>query len=533
MERLETIASTIDEILKASFAPDRPGAACIVRSRGRTIYRDAIGLADAELGVPLAPDMKFRIGSITKQFTAVAILMLAEDGALSLSDPIDRHVAYPTSGKTVTIEHLLTHTSGIPSYTDLEEWLSMWRKDMTPAEILDLTRDRPLCFEPGSDFRYNNTGYILLGAIIEKASGMPYARFVEERIFKPALMGGASYDRTDAIVPGRVRGYEQTADGFSNAPYLSMTQPYAAGALMMSVDDFAAWHEALLSGKLVGKESLARAFEPYRTADGESTAYGFGWGIGEFGGKKAIEHGGGVNGFLSNGIYVPEEDLLVAVFCNCAGPDFDPVAPSVRIARAVLGIEETAHPDAAFDARALEELPGVYELADGQLRVISREGDRLFSKRSGGTRLALIPLSASEYAFVDAEGRLAFERNPDGTIKHVAMYPRLGRREVFVRTDKEAPADRVAIEVPAEALARVAGAYELMPGFVMELRLEGDALVAVVPGQPTLRVYPESERDYFVREVDAQLRFEFGSDGAASALTMTQGPMTLKGARVR
>src|SRR4030065_800932 len=190
----EDLAKKIDAVISEVYKPDQPGAAIIVQKDGKTVFRRGYGRADVELGCPIAPDMVFRLGSITKQFTAVSILMLAQEGKLGLQDEITKFLPdYPTQGRKITVEHLLTHTSGIQSYTDMPERLPLWRKDFTLKEIIDLFKDKPMQFEPGESWAYNNSGYILLGAIIEKVSGKTYEGFLEANLFKPLGMKRSYY----------------------------------------------------------------------------------------------------------------------------------------------------------------------------------------------------------------------------------------------------------------------------------------------------------------------------------------------------
>ena len=267
MEQSE--AGAIDQLLSGTFKPGEPGAAVIVTRKGQTLFRKGYGMADLELQVPIEPDMVFRLGSVTKQFTAVAILMLEEQGKLSVSDPITKFLPdYPTQGHTITVEHLLTHTSGIRSYTEMPEWLPQWRKDFTLNELIDFFKNQPMDFAPDEKWLYDNSGYILLGAIIEKASGQSYEDFIRTKIFEPLGMKHSCYDHTERIIPKRVKGYERTSSGFQNAPYLSMTQPYAAGSLASSVDDLALWNSALWSNKLLKPESLAKAHKAHVLKDG-------------------------------------------------------------------------------------------------------------------------------------------------------------------------------------------------------------------------------------------------------------------------
>ncbi|MEO8360919.1 MAG: serine hydrolase domain-containing protein, partial [Vicinamibacteria bacterium] len=227
-------AAAFESAMKGLYPADKPGATVIVVKDGKTVFRQAYGMADLELGVPMKPEMVLRLGSITKQFTATAILMLAEEGKLSLQDPIEKYLpGYPTHDKVITIEHLLTHTSGIQSYTAIPGWMtSRIIVPMKPLELIDGFKNAPMTFDPGEKYLYNNSGFILLGAIIEKVSGMPYAEFVEGRIFKPLGMTSSYYGDTERIIKNRVPGYTDDDQVVKNMAYLSMTQPYSAGSLL-------------------------------------------------------------------------------------------------------------------------------------------------------------------------------------------------------------------------------------------------------------------------------------------------------------
>ena len=277
----QDLASRIDAIM-APFASDQPGAAVIVVKDGRVLFRKAYGLANLETQTPMQPEMVFEIGSITKQFTSTAILMLAEQGKLALADDVRKYVPeLPDKGALITIEHLLTHTSGIKDYTEDPKWPALWRQDLTPAQVLDLVKDAPLDFPPGTKWRYDNTGYTLLGMILEKASGIAYAEFIRTNIFEPLGMTHSLYGSFSAIIPNRAAGYTKGEKGaWENAPYLSMAQPYAGGSLMSNVDDLVTWDAAVSAGKLLSAASWAKAFTGYRLTTGEDTRYGFGWQLG-------------------------------------------------------------------------------------------------------------------------------------------------------------------------------------------------------------------------------------------------------------
>ncbi|MGH8598969.1 MAG: serine hydrolase, partial [Gammaproteobacteria bacterium] len=312
-----SLTAAIDEMLAKEFKANEPGAAAIVVKDGKVVFRKGYGMANLELGVAIEPDMIFRIGSVTKQFTAVATLMLAEQGKLSLTDEITKFLPdYPTQGRKITIEHLLTHTSGIVSYTGLPEWRPQMRKDVTLDEMIAVFKDKPMEFAPGERWNYNNSGYVLLGAVIEKASGMKYADFVEKNIFAPLGMKRSFYDSTSRIIPRRAAGYSKGKDGYVNAEYLSMSWPHAAGSLISTVDDLALWDAALYTDKIVKQESLKRAWKAFPLNDGRPAKYGYGWGLSTMEGHPAIGHGGGINGFTCDALRLPDDRVYVAILTN-------------------------------------------------------------------------------------------------------------------------------------------------------------------------------------------------------------------------
>jgi len=530
----DALAAKIDAVMAAVYKPGQPGAAVIVQKEGRTIVRKGYGMADLELGVPIAPDMVFRLGSITKQFTAVSILLLAQDGKLGLQDEITKFLPdYPTQGRRITVEHLLTHTSGIQSYTDLAEWLPLWRKDLSVRELIDLFKDKPMQFEPGQSWAYNNSGYILLGAIIEKVSGKTYEEFVNERIFKPLGMTSSYYGSAERIIPRRIPGYQAGKGGFVNAPYLSMTQPYAAGSLLSTVDDLAVWSEAVFGDKLVRKEWLDKAFTPYKLANGESTGYGYGWFIADFAGHRSIEHGGGINGFTSYEMTFPENRIFIAILTNSAIPGRAPEPVAVKIAWLALGIPEPARTVAKVAAADLDAAAGVYVNDRKDEYYFSRAGEKLFAQRKGGAKNELYPASASEFFLKDNPARYLFTRDAGGRVTGLRIKTRIGPDQVFVKTDKPLPGERKAAAVDPRLYDRLTGDYELAPGFIITILRRGDRLFSQATGQPEVELFPESETRFFLKVVDAQVDFSLDASGRVTALVLHQGGQDLPGKKIK
>ncbi len=312
-----------------------------IAANGETLLNKGYGLADIEQDVPATDDTVYRIGSITKQFTAAAMMRLVESGQIDLHAPIGPYVDFPTGDHTVTVEQLLWHTSGIPSYTGLGE---RWRKtvplDVEHTELLGLVLEEPFDFAPGAEYRYNNTGYYLLGMIVENITGGSYADYVERELAAPLRLSRTHYCDEKRILPGRAEGYELVDGALVNDDPISMTQPFAAGALCSTVGDLLRWQSALASGEVVSMESYARMTSDGLLSDGDPIGYGYGLGLGDLEGHAVVRHGGGINGFATMLVYFPEDDVQITVLTNTPAPVAGPLTE--KIARHMLDLEPAA-----------------------------------------------------------------------------------------------------------------------------------------------------------------------------------------------
>jgi D-alanyl-D-alanine carboxypeptidase len=526
----DPLAQTLDAMLSKLYPADAPGAAVIAVRDGETLLRKGYGMADLELGVALQPDMVFRIGSMTKQFTAVAVLMLAEEGKLAVSDPITKLLPdYPTGGKTITIEQLLTHTSGIKSYTDMPDFLANMRKDYTVAALIDHFKSEPPDFAPGERYQYDNSGYFLLGAIIEKASGTSYEAFLKQRIFDVVGMTQTSLDSSSRVIPRRARGYQKEGDVWKNADWISMTQPYAAGAIVSTVDDLAKWDAALYTGKLLRAETLRQAMTPHTLASGKPIEYGYGWQPGQWQGFTVIQHGGGINGFVSMGVRVPERKVYVAVLSNRIADPF-PFPVAQRIASYLVG--KPWLPKRVEVAQAtLAGYVGVYAAEPKDTWTVTTENGRLYTQPGGGQKGEALPMSESEFFYEGSLDRLGFERDAEGKVVALVRQGFGGAPVRFART-AEAPKVRKEVPLTAAQLERCVGRYELMPGFVLAVTRDGQRLFSQATGQPSVEIFPESETEFFLKVVDAQLSFEIDGAGPAKGLVLHQGGRDLAAKRL-
>ena len=426
-------AAQIEAAVGQYYKPDEPGAVVLVAQNGKTIFRKAYGLADVAKGTPMTPDMQLRVGSITKQFTSTAILMLVDEGKIGLDDDITRFLPdYPTGGQRITIAQLLNHTSGIASFTGKPGYVQHMQEDIPVGAMIDSFKNDPRDFAPGTRFKYNNSGYYLLGAIIEKVSGQPYAAFLEQRIFQPLGMHDTAYDGKEHGKAIRAAGHTRGPAGFGPGTAISMTQPFAAGALVSTVDDLARWDAAVTSGKLLKPATWQRAFARTPLADGTLSDYGYGWANGAVRGVPTIEHGGSINGFNAYALRVPSAHVYVAVLRNTDGGTADTATVAKVAAAQAIGKPYPQRTAVTLDARALDAYAGVYKIDEKSARTIRRDGDRLSMQRTNRPPVMLTPFSSTGFFIPGEVDWIEFTRNGEGAVVALTVQ-RDGKPEVNPR----------------------------------------------------------------------------------------------------
>jgi CubicO group peptidase (beta-lactamase class C family) len=412
-----------EEFMDACVKIDHFNGSVLVAQSGETIFSKGYGLANAELGIPNTPQTKFRIGSITKQFTAMAILILNEQGKLKLDDPVGKFVAAaPKTWEKVTIHHLLTHTSGVHSYTSDPSYGKSMTHPETVKSMIARFKDRPLDFAPGTKFSYSNSGYFLLGAVIEKTAGKSYEAFLKEAIFDPLGLKDSGYDHPKTVLPHRASGYTRADAGLEHASYLDMGQPYAAGSLYSTVEDLARWDQALADGKLIGKDSYAKMFTPVKEH------YAYGLNVETRSGKKEISHGGGINGFVSFNSWYPDQKVCVVVLSNVL--PLNPGKVANGLAAIALGIPydlPKEHKVAKVDPKIYDAYAGRYKLGAEMQLTISREGDRLMVQPTSQPKREVFPESETEFFLKVADVQFKFVKDGSGKVTHVVV--RQGTRE--------------------------------------------------------------------------------------------------------
>ncbi|MGS2721096.1 serine hydrolase [Paraglaciecola aestuariivivens] len=508
-----------DRLMNELVEDNGPGAAALVVKNGQVLYRKALGKANLELNLDLQPDNVFRIGSITKQFTAVAILKLAEQGKLDLNADITRYIKdYPTGGHTITVQQLLNHTSGIKSYTSMASWDAEARKkQLTPLQLIELFKHEPLEFAPGEQFKYNNSGYVLLGYIIELVSGESYPDYIKNHIFKPLNMHNSYYGSNAQIIKNRASGYEKDEQRLKNADYLSMTQPYAAGSLLSTVDDIHTWYQAVMTDKVITAKSRSLAHQMGQLNNGKSIDYGLGWFIGNIQGSKAIEHGGGINGFLSASIYLPEEKVFVAILSNC-----NCIAPGTTASKmAAIAIDKPYEWEKiVLSDSELKSYQGVYERTADDLRTFTFEDGQLYSLRSGGARFKIHPFGKDQFFFEDGIVSLEFNRNKKGKLISVSLKS-TKQDQVWVKTDKPIPSFS-SIDLDPKVFATFVGSYELAPKFHIKIFSENNKMFAQATGQKQAELIALSANQLMLKNSDIKMTFNHNQSGDIESLTLHQ-----------
>ncbi len=354
----------MDEVVQ-SYVRDKTFMGTVLVARGGdVILSKGYGSANLEWNIPNTPVTKFRLGSLTKQFTAASILLLAERGQLTLEDPIRKYMPdAPAAWDTITIFNLLTHTSGIPNFTALPEYKSLQLIEAPVAKTIATVRDKPLDFAPGEKMSYSNSGYLVLGYVIEHVTGASYGQFVTDNIFTPLGMKDSGYDSNTAIIPRRAAGYMPSAAGPVNAGFIHMSIPHAAGALYSTTEDLLRWEQGLFGGKLMSAASLAKMTTPFKND------YAFGLTVRTASGRKVIQHAGGIDGFNTFLAYYPDTKVTIAVLANINGQAPGQIAAKLGDLAHGTTVQPTSErKEIPLPVATLSKSVGTYERRPGHVR---------------------------------------------------------------------------------------------------------------------------------------------------------------------
>ena len=546
-------AAKIDELVRKYQEYGQFNGSILVAENGRVIYKKGHGYANMEWKIPNEPDTKFRIGSVTKQFTAALILQLVEQGKIKLDATIPDYLPYyrKDTGSRVTIHHLLNHTSGIPSYTGQPGFFrDVSRNSFKPEEFVKKYSSGDLEFEPGSKFVYNNSAYFILGAIIETVTGKPYEQVVRENIFEPLGMKNSGYDNSGVLLEKRASGYSKSPAGYVNAAYLDMSIPYAAGSLYSTVEDLYLWDQAMYGDKIISAKSKELMFKP------GLEKYGYGVFMDELKlsdkttAVATIEHNGGINGFNSDFIRMVEDKHLIVILDNVGlgrfqrpltigianilhGQSYDmPKRSSGEFMTAA--IAKVGLADAIKQYRDLKaQKAAEYNFSESELNDVGyqlmRTGKLKDAIEIFKLNVETHPTESNPYdslgeAYAEAGDkdlalknyRKALELNPKST-SAAAAIKRL-----------ESPA----VSLDDKQLDAFVGRYELRPNFVLTITKQNGGLFGQATGQPGFDLVPSSPTRFFVKQIGAEIEFKTDADNKATGLVLHQGGREMPGKRL-
>jgi len=506
-------ADLADRFLRSRVKGKSPGLAVLVARDGKILFEKGYGYACLAHEVPVTPSTKFRIGSITKQFTATAVLRLQEDGKLSVRDKLAKFIPDYPRGDEVTIEHLLTHTSGIHSYTSKPGFFETVTVPITPEKLIESFRNDAYDFDPGEQWLYNNSGYFLLGHIIAKVSGRSYGEFLRDQLFEPLGMRATGVHDSRAILAHEATGYSYEKGKFKKALNWDMSRAGGAGALYSTVEDLYRWNEGIFNGRVLSQASREAAFTPVKVSSGKKEhPYGYGWGLGPHRGLEVISHAGGLHGFLSYLARYPGADFTVVALTNCspAPPELNPTAVAQRIA--VYFLWSKMKPRKArvvakgIDAAVYDRYVGRYDYGSAVLTV-TRKGEHLFARLGRQRAFEIFPRSETVFFWKAVDAEITFVKDRDGKVLH-AVHRQGGRTTKAPRL-----ADQIVAKVDPAVFPSYAGKYDYGMGKVLTVTEKDGRLFAQLTGQPALELLPRSETAFFWKDVNAEITFVKNEQG--------------------
>ncbi len=414
----QQIGTKVNEYMSAATSVDGFSGSILVARNGQPVVSKGYGMANNELDVPNTPQTVFRLGSVTKQFTAMAIMILQERGKLGVSDPVCKYLSEcPAAWQPLTVKNLLTHTSGIPNYTSFPDFAKTAVLPTSSAEMFGQLKDKPLEFAPGEKFAYSNSGYYVLGLIIERTSGKSYADFLQENIFTPLGMKQTGYDNPLKIIKNRAAGYARQGGEIINASYMDMSIPYAAGALYSTTEDLLRWDQALYTEKLVSRKSLDEIFTPLKSE------YGYGWSIGKKFDRQVIAHGGGIYGFATEIVRFPADRVTVIVLSNVQAAPAGKIAND--LAAIVFGVAyeiPRERKEIAVEPKILEKYVGLYKIEPNIVITVTLENGKLLGQLAGQSKFALSAESENRFFSKDVNAQITFVKDTQGQVTGLTLH---------------------------------------------------------------------------------------------------------------
>jgi len=520
-----------DALLEKSFPAAGPGAAVIVTDDGKIVYEAGRGLADIDARRPITPATVFRLGSITKQFSAAIMLQLVAEGKVSLDDKLSKFFPdYPQPGADATVAQMLNHTVGVQSYTGIPGWMveAKTNRAYTTDQMIAEFKDLPSPSKPGEKWDYNNSGYVLVGAVIEKVTGKPWHVNVDERIATPLGLKTIRYGELESQTANMATGYTVAKDKVAPAQKIHMSVPHAAGALIGSVEDLAKWNAALHHGKVVRADLYAKMTAPTVLPDGSTPDYGFGIAPRELRSRKALGHGGGIFGFSTDSIYLPKEDVFVAVFTNSDSPIASPGLVMQQLAAMAIDDPFPTFQKAALDAKAAEPWVGLYKIKDGERRIFLRDG-KLYTQRTGGGELEASSAGGGKYFYENSLTWFELKRDGAGT-PIVAVYQQGAVIPEISPRAGDIPPEPKAVELPRATLQSYAGNYVTPAGPLAIVLPASGPMTAQLRDQQPIPMAAVSQTEFRLQGVDARIEFTL-ENGKVNGAVLKQGGRELPAKR--
>jgi CubicO group peptidase (beta-lactamase class C family) len=487
-----------------------PGAAVLVSKDGKILYKHGYGMADMGYKIPVSTVTKFRIGSVTKQFIAAAILKLQEEGKISVTDKLSKFIPDFPRGDEVTIHHLLTHTSGIHSFTNRPDFMRTVTVKTTSEEMINTIKADKYDFNPGDKYEYNNSGYFILGYIIEKITGMPYGEFLKEVFFNPLGMKNTGVHASNLILENEATGYAINNGKFEKALNWDMSKAGGAGSLYSTVEDLYLWNEAVFNGKVLKEESLKSAFTVVTLNNGkkpDNIDYGYGWVNTDVRGVRFIWHNGGLHGFLSQLSRQPEEKLTITVLTNCipaqSNTNPDQVANSIAefLLWQKMNKQQTYTLDTTVSVQDMKKYEGRYDYGNAMVLTVTADGDALYAQMTGQPRFQIFPAGNDEFYWKVVEARIRFLKNDAGEITNAIHYQ--GGRELNVEKLSEIKT----VSVDRSVLEKYTGNYEYQTDLIITITAGEGKLFAQPGGQNRVELFPVSETEFVAIEMNANIKF--------------------------
>lgn len=517
----------VNDVYKNLQGREAPGIALLISRNGKVVYRKAHGYADLENKALAGPETKFKIGSITKQFTGAAILKLQEEGKLSVEDKLSKYIPDFPRGDEVTVHHLLTHTSGIHSVTSNPDFPTRVVNHITEDDLLDVIRKAPYDFNPGETFLYNNSAYVLLGYIIHKVTGVEYGDYLKKTFFEPLGMANTGYCHSNIKLENLARGYEKRGAAYFPAPVWDLSWAGGAGALYSTVDDLYKWNEALFSGKVISEKSLKSAFTPVRLNNGDLSTfgeYGYGWMMNDFRGLRRISHGGGLAGYVSELTRYPSENMTVVMLTNLL-PSEQNLDPNT-VASYYVWEKLAPRPPRVQGESDLSKYPGRYDFGNGMVMIITAEDKRLFAQLTGQPKFEVFPQGSGEYFWKVVNAKIKFVQDSTGSVTHGDFEQNGMKLKV-----SKLPAQQI-VTVDKNLYTKYSGKYNLGNNMVIDITAENDRIYVQATNQPRYEIYPVSETEFVLRESNSKLTFAPPDQGKSKKLILQMGERKIEAERL-